>query len=123
MFLHTDNKSLSAFGCLKVVYNDSQAKLATKYDSRQCRYEIGLRFSSFVFRHSFFVTPFPSGGRLRGASVTRDGAGMRLLLGMGLGEASQCCLLNHPKGRGSERARERERTLVNIKNVSLTEGK
>ena len=28
-----------------------------------------------------------------------------------------------PKGRGNEGARGRERTLVNIKNVSLTEGK
>jgi len=57
---------LSAFGCLKVVYNDSQAKLATKYDSRQCRYEIGFRFSSFVFRHS------RESGRTRGRKNDDD---------------------------------------------------
>jgi hypothetical protein len=32
---------------LSVVYNDSQAKLATKYDSRLRRYEIGFRSSFF----------------------------------------------------------------------------
>ena len=35
---------------LSVVYNDSQAKLATKDDSRLRRYEIGFRISFFVFR-------------------------------------------------------------------------
>ena len=40
---------------LSVVYNDSQAKLATKDDSRLRRYEIGFRSSSFVLRSSFCV--------------------------------------------------------------------
>jgi hypothetical protein len=35
---------------LSVAYNDSQAKLATKDDSRLRRYEIGFRSSFFVFR-------------------------------------------------------------------------
>ena len=40
---------------LSVAYNDSQAKLATKYDSRLRRYEIGFRSSFFVLRFSPLV--------------------------------------------------------------------
>ena len=49
LFLLNLDKSLS------VVYNDSQAKLATKDDSRLRRYEIGFRPSSFVLRFSSLV--------------------------------------------------------------------
>ena len=50
---------------LRVVYNDSQAKLATKYDSRQRRYEIGFRFSSLPSLQ----------GRVGVRLLSRDGAG------------------------------------------------
>ena len=40
---------------LSVAYNDSQAKLATKDDSRLRRYEIGFRPSFFVLRFSSLV--------------------------------------------------------------------